>query len=344
MSVKVIAFFNNKGGVGKTTLVYHLAWMFAERGKRVLAVDLDPQANLSAFFLDEECLEELWSDERVHKTIYGAVQPLQKVGDITQPYLELIRERLALIPGDMALSGFEDDLSEAWPNCLAKKERAFLIISAFWRVIQQGASIHNADMILIDLGPNLGATNRAAMIASDFIVIPLAPDLFSLQGLRNLGPRVSKWREDWRERLKINPDKNLMLPPGRIQPIGYIVLQHATREDRPVKSYEKWIARIPQAYSSYVLGKSEKDVYTVMTDPNCLALLRHYRSLMPMAQEARKPIFFLKPADGALGAHTSAVKNVYKDFENLALKIAERTGVPWPHRPVQKVFSDLEEK
>jgi len=307
-------------------------------------VDLDPQANLTAAFLDEDHLETLWPDKDAHKTIYGAVQPLQKVGDISPPYLELIKDSLALIPGDMALSNFEDDLSEAWPNCLAKKERAFLITSAFWRVIQQGASIHNADMILIDLGPNLGATNRAAMIASDFIVIPLAPDLFSLQGLRNFGPTLSRWRVDWSERLDKNPDAKLALPSGNIRPIGYIVLQHAIREDRTVKSYDKWIARIPSAYSDYVLGNGDHNLSSVTSDPNCLALLKHYRSLMPMAHEARKPIFFLKPADGALGAHASAVKKVYGDFEDLAIKIAERTGVPWPHRPVQKVFSDLEEK
>jgi cellulose biosynthesis protein BcsQ len=51
MSIPVITFFNNKGGVGKTSLVYHLSWMFSDLGMRTLAVDLDPQANLSSAFL-----------------------------------------------------------------------------------------------------------------------------------------------------------------------------------------------------------------------------------------------------------------------------------------------------
>ena len=55
--MKTIVFFNNKGGVGKTTLVYHIAWMMKELGEKVLAADLDPQANLSSMFLDEERLE-----------------------------------------------------------------------------------------------------------------------------------------------------------------------------------------------------------------------------------------------------------------------------------------------
>ena len=54
--MKTIAFFNNKGAVGKTTLVYHLAWMFADMGHAVVAADLDPQSNLTSMFLDEERL------------------------------------------------------------------------------------------------------------------------------------------------------------------------------------------------------------------------------------------------------------------------------------------------
>ena len=67
MSVPVLTFFNNKGGVGKTSLVFHLAWMFAEMGKRVVAIDLDPQANLTSAFLPEETLEELWDPQEPPK-------------------------------------------------------------------------------------------------------------------------------------------------------------------------------------------------------------------------------------------------------------------------------------
>lgn len=76
MSAPVIAFFNNKGGVGKTSLVYHLSWMYADLGKRVVAADLDPQANLTAAFLDEDGLEQLWPMGNHPKTVYGCIQPL----------------------------------------------------------------------------------------------------------------------------------------------------------------------------------------------------------------------------------------------------------------------------
>jgi len=73
MSVPVVAFFNNKGGVGKTSLVYHIAWMLADRGMRVVAADLDPQANLTAAFLDEDRLEQLWPDREHEHTILGSI-------------------------------------------------------------------------------------------------------------------------------------------------------------------------------------------------------------------------------------------------------------------------------
>ena len=112
MTVPIIAFFNNKGGVGKTLLVYHLAWMYRNLGLRVLAADLDPQANLTAAFLDEERLEELWEGNNRPNTVFRCVQPLVRgIGDIAIPEVEHIEERLGLLVGDLLLSGFEDDLS-----------------------------------------------------------------------------------------------------------------------------------------------------------------------------------------------------------------------------------------
>jgi chromosome partitioning protein len=194
-------------------------------------------------------------------------------------------------------------------------------------LIQRGAALHQAKVALIDLGPNLGAINRAALIASNHVVVPLGPDLFSLQGLRNLGPTLREWRRGWTERISKNPDAELPLPKGEMMPIGYIIMQHSVRRDRPVKSYEKWIGRIPGTYRRYVLDQEDKNIPTVSNDPHCFALLKHYRSLMPMAQEARKPIFLLKPADGALGAHVSAVQDAYVDFETLTQKIATQARI-----------------
>ncbi len=328
--MKTIAFFNNKGGVGKTSLVYHLAWMYAELGVPVVAADLDPQANLTSMFVNDDRLEDLWPDGAHPQTIFGAIQPLlDGTGDVIQPHVEHIAEKIGLVAGDLALSASEDELSGQWPDCLDRKPRAFRVLSAIWRAIENAARARGARVALVDVGPNLGAINRAALIAAEHVVIPLAPDLYSLQGLKNLGPTLRRWRMEWSERRARNPVVDLSIPLGAMQPAGYVVMQHAVRLDRPVKAYDRWMVRIPEVYQTTVLDqRTGQRVPSVQADPNCLAALKHYRSLMPLAQEARKPMFLLTAADGALGGHAKAVQDCRKDFRDLARSIAERCGIP----------------
>ena len=352
MSVPVLTFFNNKGGVGKTSLVYHLAWMLNDLGHRVLACDLDPQANLTAAFLDEGRLEGLWDETDVvsasRNTIFQCVKPLIGVGDLHLPYLQSIlwqldfgQNDLRLIPGDLALAEFEDTLSDEWPKAMGSTSlhRSFRILTAFSTIMQQGAAEMNASIILADVGPNLGAINRSALIASDYVVVPLGADLFSLRGLQNLGPTLERWREDWQRRQNNWSDwqrrqdnknmPNFPLPKGDMKPIGYIMQQHGMRLERPVKAYDKWVNRMPEEYAQNLLGDG-KGPYAATPEKdneNSLATLKHYRSLIPMAQEKRKPIFHLTTADGAFGSHAAAVNDARQDFKILAEKIVEIIGI-----------------
>ena len=335
MPVPVLTFFNNKGGVGKTSLVYHIAWMLSDIGYRVLACDLDPQANLTSMFINEKRLEVLWPDNGARKTIYNALQPLlDGTGDIEPPHLEpmihdLFAEELTLIVGDLMLSSTEDELSSQWPECLDRRARAFRVISALWRILQSAANARESEIVLVDVGPNLGALNRAVLVATDYVIVPLGADLFSLQGLRNLGPTLQDWRNGWEDRRERNPIPDLPIPAGLIQPIGYVVQQHGVRLGRPVKAYDKWVNRMPEEYARNLLD-NKIGPYAVTPEEdseNALATVKHYRSLVPMAQEARKPIFHLTPADGAIGAHASAARDAYTDFKTLAEKIVERTEI-----------------
>lgn len=72
---------------------------------------------------------------------------------------------------------------------------------------------------------------------------------------------------------------------------------------------------------------TDGDVRRVENDPNCLAQLNHYRSLMPLAMEAHKPMFLLKPGDGAIGAHVEAVRSCRTDFLALARKVGAAAGL-----------------
>lgn len=331
MSAPVLAFFNNKGGVGKTSLAYHLAWMFAGEGERVLACDLDPQANLTASFLDEDRLESLWDGQAGNRTIHQCVEPLTQVGDLRPPEIHRVSEGLGLVPGDLALSGFEDILSGEWANALGGTNlyRPFRILTAFWQVMQKGAKAMDASLVLVDVGPNLGALNRSALVATDHVVAPLGADLFSLQGLRNLGPTLAAWRDDWAKRRDNWAEPDFPLPRGAMEPLGYVVQQHGVRLGRPVKAYDKWVRRMPEAYARDLLGRKQGPFPAAPDeDGHCLATVKHYRSLVPMAQEARKPIFALTPADGAIGAHAAAVRDAGHDFRVLARSIRERMRRP----------------
>ncbi|MBU0481859.1 MAG: AAA family ATPase [Proteobacteria bacterium] len=336
MNQPVLTFFNNKGGVGKTSLIYHLAWMYAGLRKRVVIVDLDPQANLTAAFLDEDKIEALWGKQGLGATIYQCVKPLTGVGDISEPILQKITTDLYLLPGDVNLSGYEDALSNEWPNSMGDNNlyRPMRILSSFWQVMQMAASKVQADVILVDIGPNLGAINRSVLIATDYVVIPLGADLFSLQGLKNLGPTLRSWKSLWQKRLENwqdNPEvesyPDFHLPKGKMQAIGYLCQQHSVRLDRPVMAYDKWVNRIPNVYREAVLSETVNSNVKQIDDPYCLATIKHYRSLIPMAQEHRKPIFNLTSADGAIGSHANAVQAAKKDFKELAEKIAKAIGI-----------------
>jgi cellulose biosynthesis protein BcsQ len=328
MSVPVLTFFNNKGGVGKTSLVYHLGWMLAELGRRVVVVDLDPQANLTSAFLDEDELERLWESDSEPTTIYRALEPLAEMGDLKEPHSLKIAAGLHLVPGDVALAGLEELLSSEWPNCMRDQQlrRPFRVTTAFWQAAQLAARRVEADIILADVGPNLGAINRSALIASDHVVIPLGADLFSLQGLKNLGPTLRAWRDGWRKRLDNWLQPYFPLPAGRMQPLGYVIQQYSVRLDRPVKAYDRWVNRVPAVYAQSVLER-DSPAQTPGSDENCLLTIKHYRSLVPMAQEARKPIFSLTPADGAIGNHAVAAREAYGDFKELAARILARMGL-----------------
>jgi cellulose biosynthesis protein BcsQ len=324
MNRPTFTFFNNKGGVGKTTLVYHIAHMFALSGIRVLAVDCDPQANLSAAFLRDEDLQELWEDKVSAQTIYRAVQPMLRKGDYKAPKLQAVAPNLHLIAGDLGLSSFEDQLSEQWTNANSDNPdtygRAFDILTAFSRCAQQAAAACEADVIIFDIGPNLGAINRSVLLGTDQVIVPLGADLFSLRGLQNIGPALREWHKAWKTR-SAKPFTDYELPQGDMHVLGYVAMQHQERLSRPVQAYRQWIDRIPLDYRTHILEQTQSAVPKVENDEYALALLRHYKSLIPIAQEVRKPIFSLKTADGVNGSQMATVTAAYNDFHSLAMSI-----------------------
>ncbi|MGP8257910.1 MAG: hypothetical protein ACLQLR_07300 [Methanoregula sp.] len=112
-----------------------------------------------------------------------------------------------------------------------------------------------------------------------------------------------------------------------MEPAGYVVMQPSLRERYPVRAYRRWIERIPESYRTDVLDERSFEAIPD-PDPYALAILKNYRSLAPMAQEARKPMFALKPADGAIGGHVGAVKDCYNVTRRIALRLSQICSLP----------------
>lgn len=179
--------------------------------------------------------------------------------------------------------------------------------------------------MLIDAGPSLGALNRSALLLADHVVVPLGADPFSAQGLRNLGPALRRWRRDWQETALPRMPAGIDAPAATMNPLGYVVMQPSIRLDRPVRAYQLWVDHVPRWYAESVLDRQPR------ADDRCeIATVRSYRSLMPLADEARKPMFDLRAADGAIGSTMRYVQTCFVEFRTLAREILRRIGVADP--------------
>ncbi len=326
--MKTIAFFNNKGGVGKTTLVYHLAAMYADLGIRVIAADFDPQANLTSLSLPLEVLDNVESG--FLSTIYNVVAPVVSGEALVAPQVHEVAEDFGLLLGDLELSQVEDALSTAWAEGRSDsrlvRTRGMRLTAVLAKAVRDAAADYGAKLALIDVGPNLGAINRAALLAADYVVVPVAADIFSLKGLTNVGKGLRDWRGGWASRALETPSPTGW-PIGAIRPLGYVVSRFSIYKGEQARHFSRWINRVPEVFHRDVLEESFPAPASVREDDQSLAWLKDYHSLMAMAHESRKPIFQLKPADGAIGGHQQAVMAARDDFKILALRIADRAGI-----------------
>ena len=135
-TMKQIVFFNNKGGVGKTTVINHLGYALEKKGKKVLFVDADPQCNLTAYNLTDPQIDAIWNGKT---SIYNVVEPLVGgIGDINTAIVphRMPSRNIWLLPGDILLSDFEQFLSERWVEVLAGREAGFRVTSGIYRWIE----------------------------------------------------------------------------------------------------------------------------------------------------------------------------------------------------------------
>ena len=318
----MVSFFNNKGGVGKTTLLYHVAHVLAEEGKRVLLVDADSQCNLTAYTLSERQIEKAWDEKG--NSIWRAIEPVARtIGDIRDRAPTQVRENLSILPGDLLLSIFEDVLGETWNSAKGGSEAALRAQSALYRAVLAGAEKVAADAVLIDLGPNLGALNRAMLGGSDYFVVPIAPDLFSIRGTENLGSKLVKWRKEWDQaNAAWAGSGTLELPAGRPQFAGYVIQQHNLRNTQSgmTQGWQLFGSRVESAVQDNIVQPLGQLDQLVNWEDEGFELCRipNLHSLIPYSLEARKPVYRCTSSDGLRGAHIEKARESRAFFEPLA--------------------------
>ncbi|WLG31925.1 MULTISPECIES: ParA family protein [Pseudomonas] len=325
-AMKIISVFNNKGGVGKTTYIYHIAHLLERKGKTVLLVDLDSQCNLSAYCLSDVDLEKSWRPDRGN-SIWNAIERVYSgLGDIRQrqptwlnkAYAGGTYQNLYLIPGDVLLSSYEDRLGDTWSSARGGDPLSLRVQSAIYRYILWCAHAVNADVVLMDLGPNLGSLNRAVLAASDYFVVPVSPDLFSIRGTENLGSKLEIWRAGWDQCNMNNVAHGIQLPAGRPAFLGYVKQQHNIRANATgmTRGWNIFGSQIEGAVQANIVAKLDPlgQVFHWSDGNFDLGGIPNLHSLIPYSQDARKPIYDCTGADGLTGAHISTARDSVGHF------------------------------
>jgi cellulose biosynthesis protein BcsQ len=330
--MKSIVLFNNKGGVGKTTLTGNVAAYIALKlGKRVCIVDCDPQCNVTQLVLgDEKTIDLYWEIKSTQKkkssTLLDVVQPIMD-GDASisqNVVLQLSSENrfgVDLLPGHPRLSAVEDVLSRAWTDLTASKIGGYRItfwLSAFLKSIEA-----RYDYVFIDVGPSLGSINRSVLISANHFLTPLGSDIFSLLGIRNIAQWITIWMTEYtsayantlkgnkEQLLKYEIPENPVIAKGYI---GYTLQQYITKSKqgkrRATVAFEKIIENVPKLSNSPIHLGDVPNLY----------------SIIPLAQNVRAPIFALKSKDKLVGAQFQQAQKYSELIADVSNKIVENVG------------------
>lgn len=220
--MKIISLFNNKGGVGKTTLAYHLSHSLAEMGKRVLMIDADPQCNLTICSLTDEEIKEVWEKEDSFiddfkaskdkmsevefvelnsspRTLHYLLKTTEEgTGDLNVlPPPIAITDSLGLVPGRLTLHMYEDKIAERWNGVYRGDPLSIRTITMIRHLAEEYGRKYGYDFAIIDTSPSLGTLNKVIISTVDGFLIPCLPDMFSLYGIKNIGEYLIRWKREF---------------------------------------------------------------------------------------------------------------------------------------------------
>ena len=320
--MKAIAVFNNKGGVGKTTLLCNLAgYLCKNRGQKILVIDADPQCNTSTYVLDEEQFFDVYYEPK-HFTIADIVPPLEDGAGYIKEYqaTQSAFFKFDVIPGSPRFAACEDFLASEWKDVKSADLRGIKSTMLFINFL---TLCKEYDYVFFDMGPSLGAINRSILLACDYFITPMSSDVFSLLALGNIGESIVSWSGLFNKGIcELEPHKRDSLEGMRqscmIKFLGYVEQQYITKSvggtARAVRAYDEILQKIPKEIEEKIV----KPINQAKGLPYKIGSVPNYYSLIPMSQTAHKPIFDLTNSDGVVGAHYQKVKS----FESLIDQIS----------------------
>lgn len=332
--MKSIAFFNNKGGVGKTTLLCNVAASLARRSnQKVLVIDADPQCNATSYVIGEQGIEKLYSKES-RLTIDSYLDSVSR-GKGYRDNLEPIRSGgrfgFDMIAGDPKLALREDFLASDWKDATGGDERGLKSNFVFKGLLQL---CDDYDFVFFDVGPSLGALNRSVLMSCDYFLMPMTADVFSVMAIKNIGESLKSWGKKLKRGLEDYEDEyGVRYRIGteevglKIQYLGYVSQQYKSKThqgvEQPVKAYERILKKInPAVKKSFEQWAASK---LDLTNPQ-IGKVKNLHSLVPLSQSANCPVFDLTGEDGVVGGHFASVKAADEIFSQVASEIKRITG------------------
>ncbi len=346
--VKKIALFNHKGGVSKTTTTFNLGWMLATKGYKVILVDTDPQCNLTGMALGEATEEDEDRIEEIYNTRSNIKTGLAPAFESQPRAIEAVdcinigeQEGLFLLPGNVGFAEYEVTLGIA-QELSGSIQALKNLPGAITDLLNKTASQFNADYILIDMSPSLGAINQNLLMTSDFFIVPTTADFFSLMAIDSLSRVLPKWY-DWAKRasgLSILKQASYPFPDINLKFLGIIVQNFRIIRGKETAAFEKWIKKIQEDVSTKLVPSLQHHnmilpdiVYKEqeINDSYCLTKIANFNSLIALSQEHRTPIYDLTSQQlgqtGVVLRKSQEKQEEFKEtFSDLADKVINLTS------------------
>lgn len=313
--MKIISVFNNKGGVGKSTLSFHLGKALGLMGKKVLFVDLDPQCNLTISAMRERELEKIWQEEDAYiddfedakknkekfsrimsetRSIHFLLKPAEDgVNDIESlPPAKSIGDNVYMIPGRLSIHQFENRISERWSGLYQSDNLSIRTITYIRRLCERYADILGIDFVLVDTSPSLGILNKTIISTVDGFIIPAQPDMFSLYGIRNIGNSLESWGKELNVIYRlISEEKREKFPKKFVQFLGYTIYNakkyDGDNEYKLADAHYSYAKRIPQIINQYIKEDNKVKIDDINM-PIAGGAIMHTHNTYPSVAQALK--------------------------------------------------------